>query len=91
MGDLLSGTGFSAGIVTERRCARFITLGGLQVGGEPGYKYRAADAGKHRRRRLTGAVITLFNFRLPAGEAYAMLFGLFSGVYVGVSSPALPK
>ena len=52
MGDLLSGiTGFSAGIVTGTR-ARFIALGVFQVGGEPrATEYRAADAGKHRRRR----------------------------------------
>ena len=88
MDDLLSGiTGFSAGIVTGTAlCAFYIALGvfsksaaslGLQNTGLLMPANTAAGG-------LTGAVITLFNFRLPAGEAYAMLFGLFSGVYVGI-------
>jgi len=88
MGNLLSGiTGLSAGIVTGTAlCAFYIALGvfskssvslGLR---NTGLLMSASTAAGG----LTGAVITLFDVRLPIGEAFASLIGLFSGLYVGV-------
>lgn len=88
MGDLLSGvTGLCAGIVAGTAlCAFYVALGvfsksaaslGLQ---KTGLLMPASTAAGG----LMGAAITLFDIRLPIGEAFALLFGLLSGVYVGV-------
>jgi len=88
MGDLLSGiTGLSAGIVTGTAlCAFYIALG---VFSKSAASLRLRNTGllmsaSTAAGGLTGAVITLFDVRLPIGEAFASLCGLLSGVYVGI-------
>jgi stage V sporulation protein AB len=88
MGDLLSViTGLCAGIVSGTAlCAFYVALGvfskstasiGIQSTGLLMSASTAAGG-------LMGTAITLFGVKLPIGEAFALLFGLFGGVYVGI-------
>jgi stage V sporulation protein AB len=88
MGDLLSGiTGLCAGIVSGTAlCAFYVALGvfsksaaTMGVKGTGLLLPSSTAAGG-----LMGTAITLFGAKLPIGEAFASLFGLFGGLYVGV-------
>jgi stage V sporulation protein AB len=88
MGDVLAAvTGLCAGIVSGTAlCAFYVALGvfsksaeSLELGNSGTLTSVSAAAGG-----LLGTAITLFDACLPVGGAFAVLFGLFGGVYVGI-------
>jgi len=88
MGDLLSGlTGLSAGIVTGTALSAFYIALGVFSKSATSLGLRNTSllmSASTAAGGLTGAAITLFDVRLPIGKTLASLFGLFSGVYVGI-------
>ncbi len=88
MGDVLSGfTGLCAGVVSgSALCAFYIALGvlsksaiSLRISWDVKWTAAATALGG-----VAGTAFTLFDMRIPVGQVAAGLFGLLSGVYVGI-------